>query len=228
MLLTKRPKFVFFGALAGLGGLMTAAAAISSTNPEVSAAAPALANTAYVGDPVTINATLLSDDNVTAPVSSAETASVGIASSTGQNAPKAVQVASSNSFSPAPSANEPLSEELVCMAKVVRHEAANQSMEGQIAVAQILMNRTSDSRFPSSVCAAARQPGQFFDIDSYNPPRNNKQWENAVQAARMVLAGHAEDQTNGAYFYHAASQAPNRFFRTRQPVRTLGDHIFYR
>ena len=125
-------------------------------------------------------------------------------------------------------ASQDLDPELICMAKIVRHEAANQPRVGQLAVAQLIMNRVHSGKFPTTVCDVANQPGQFFNIAAYNPRRDNAQWETAVAVSREAFAGSAPDVTNGAYFYHAAMQAPNTFFRTRERVLALGDHIFYR
>ena len=121
-----------------------------------------------------------------------------------------------------------LDPELECMAKVVRHEAANQSRKGQRAVAEIIMNRVRSGRFPATVCGVANQPGQFFETAKYNPRRDNQQWQLAVEVSREVMAGQGENVAEGAYFYHAAYQSPTRFFRGRQQVLAMGDHIFYR
>jgi len=129
-------------------------------------------------------------------------------------------------ISAAPTAK--LDRELECMAKVVHHEAGNQSRSGQLAVAQLIMNRVGKDRFADSVCAVANQPGQFFRTASYNPRRNTERWANAVDVSREAMAGAGEPVVPGAMFYHAAYQAPNAFFRTRQRISTVDDHIFYR
>ncbi len=117
--------------------------------------------------------------------------------------------------------------ELECVAKVVHHEASNQPRLGQLAVAQIIVNRAHSGRFPSTPCDVANQPGQFFNLTSYNPRRDTHQWQTALEVSAQALDG-GRDVTGGAYFYHAASQAPNRFFQSRRRVLTLGDHVFYR
>ena len=116
-----------------------------------------------------------------------------------------------------------------CIAKVVRHEAANQSEKGQLAVAQLILNRTrAGSRFGRTPCAVVNQRGQFFDTDSYHPDRNNGAWTRAVAVSRDAVENISPQVMPGALFYHAAYQAPPRFFRSRQRVAVLGDHIFYR
>lgn len=128
---------------------------------------------------------------------------------------------------PVPSASTEIDDELACMAKIVHHEAGNQSREGQLAVAQLIMNRVESGRFASTICGVANQRGQFFDTDSYSP-RHDARWDMAVDVSREARDGRTPDVVPGALFYHAAYQAPPRFFRSRPRVMTLGDHVFYR
>jgi spore germination cell wall hydrolase CwlJ-like protein len=118
--------------------------------------------------------------------------------------------------------------ELECMAKVVMHEAANQPRSGQLAVAQVIMNRVGQSRFGETVCAVVNQPGQFFRTASYKPRRDSERWANAVEVSRQAMAGEGEAVVPGAVFYHAAYAAPNAFFRSRTKLASVGDHVFYR
>lgn len=118
--------------------------------------------------------------------------------------------------------------ELECMAKVVHHEAANQSRRGQLAVAQLIRNRADSGRFPGTICGVVNQPGQFFQTASYNPRRSTAQWAMAMDVSRESLSRGSPDVVPGAMFYHAAYQAPTRWFRTRERVAQLEDHVFYR
>jgi len=118
--------------------------------------------------------------------------------------------------------------QLECMAKVVLHEAANQPRSGQLAVAQLIMNRVGQNRFGENVCEVVNQPGQFFRTASYNPPRNGDRWATAVEVSRQAMAGHGDQVVPGAVFYHSAHSSPNRFFRTRERLTMVGDHVFYR
>jgi N-acetylmuramoyl-L-alanine amidase len=127
-----------------------------------------------------------------------------------------------------PAGGEPNAEEIECIAKVVHHEAGNQSRDGQIAVAYVMLNRSRSGRFPSSICAVASQPGQFFNLASYRPRRDTATWRAALDVARAALAGEPGDASRGAMFFHAAYARPSNFFRGRQRVARLEDHIFYR
>ena len=114
-----------------------------------------------------------------------------------------------------------------CMAKVVLHEAGNQPRRGKIAVAHVMVNRVKQG-FAGNVCAVARQPGQFFQLNRYHPDRKSTQWAEAVDVARTVLAGDVRDMSKGALYFHANWAKPDRFFRSRTKVASLEDHDFYR
>lgn len=118
--------------------------------------------------------------------------------------------------------------EIECVAKVVHHEAGNQSRDGQLAVAHVMINRSRSQLFPSDVCGVANQPRQFFNLASYNPRRDTAMWRSAMEVATAALNGESEDTSQGAMFFHAAYARPDGFFRTRKRVVQLEDHIFYR
>jgi spore germination cell wall hydrolase CwlJ-like protein len=138
-------------------------------------------------------------------------------------------IATPDTAAPVPARPELLTvdAELACLAKVVVHEAGNQSRDGQMAVAQVVMNRVNDSRgrFGRTICGVIMQRGQFFNVHAYNPPRNAR-WHAAVQVAREARNGSAEPVMEGALFFHAAYA--NMSFRGRTRIGRLGGHIFYR
>jgi spore germination cell wall hydrolase CwlJ-like protein len=119
---------------------------------------------------------------------------------------------------------------LECMAKIVHHEAGNQPRQGQIAVARTLLNRIKSGKFGTTVCEVANQHGQFFDTTSYQPSRDSDSWTSAVDVSRAVLRGDedTQDVAHGAMYFRAAYKPASSFFRSRQRVGAIGDHIFYR
>ena len=117
---------------------------------------------------------------------------------------------------------------LTCLAKVIHHEARNQPRSGQVAVAQTLINRMkAGGRFGDTICAVANQPGQYFNTAAYRP-RSDETWEAALDVARDTLSGDEAAVVPGAMFFRAAYSPQNSFFRTRQRVAAVGDHVFYR
>ncbi|HYI49396.1 MAG TPA: cell wall hydrolase [Allosphingosinicella sp.] len=128
---------------------------------------------------------------------------------------------------PAPPASQVVDAELTCLAKVVVHEAGNQSRQGQMAVAQVVMNRVNDPRrrFGRTICGVIMQRGQFFNVHAYNPSRTNARWRTAVEIARQARDGTHPPVIGNALFFHAAYAPP---FRGRARVGRIGDHVFYR
>jgi N-acetylmuramoyl-L-alanine amidase len=114
-----------------------------------------------------------------------------------------------------------------CMAKVVHHEAANQPLNGQLAVAEVIINRTHSGRFPTTACAVANQRGQFFQTDGYHVPRTSPRWRTAVAIARIAQAGKAPPSAPGALYFHASYVRP--VWSHRRPlVIQIADQVFYR
>lgn len=111
-----------------------------------------------------------------------------------------------------------------CVAKIILHEAATEPREGRVAVAQVIRTRMRDRRFAPTACAVAKQRGQFFDVDAFNPSRSTDRWQDAVAIATHTLSGGGDDVAPGALFFHAAySPMPGR-----QRVTQIGGHVFYR
>jgi hypothetical protein len=117
--------------------------------------------------------------------------------------------------------------ETECMAKVVQHEAGNQPLEGKLAVAEVIVNRTRSGRFPTTPCAVANQRGQFFQTDAYSVPRESSRWRTAIAIARVAQAGEWTSAAGGALFFHA-SYAGTGWARHREFVARIADQIFYR
>lgn len=116
--------------------------------------------------------------------------------------------------------------ELVCMAKVVRHEAANQPREGQLAVAQLIMNRLRSPKFPKSVCGVVHQPGQFFNTNAYHPSRGDRLWKTAMEVSVEARNAMRESVIGNAIYYNAA-RTRSAFHAGRKLATTIGDHAFY-
>jgi spore germination cell wall hydrolase CwlJ-like protein len=113
--------------------------------------------------------------------------------------------------------------ELECMAKVIVHEAGNQPYRGQMAVAQVIRTRMKKG-FGDSACAVVKQPGQFFDVDAYQPAQTGRRWNTAIEIATDTLQGEGDEVVPGALFFHSAGAS----MPTRTRVAQIADHTFYR
>jgi len=151
-----------------------------------------------------------------APASTSTSSSEATPAAERATAPRRTASASASAAAP--------DRELTCLAKVVVHEAGNQSRAGQLAVAQVVMNRVRSPRFPNTICGVVMQRGQFFNVHAYNPPRDGR-WRRALEVARDAREGVSAPVVGGAFFFHAAYAPP---FRGRTRVARLGDHVFYR
>lgn len=117
---------------------------------------------------------------------------------------------------------------LMCLALTVYHEARGEPIEGQRAVAHVVMNRVSDPRWPGDVCRVTRQRDQFSWLGRVNPlPGDEFAWRVAVRVSHRVLVHRSTDTTGRATHYHNTSVAP-RWARTMTITKRIGRHVFYR
>lgn len=124
---------------------------------------------------------------------------------------------------------------LDCLTMAIAYEAGHEPLAGQQAVAQVILNRTHQRRFPGSVCGVVfdgsqRMTGcQFtFTCDgSIRRQLRETTMESARTAAISVLSGKAPDWVNGATHYHANYVSPY-WAATGKRVTQIGAHIFYR
>jgi spore germination cell wall hydrolase CwlJ-like protein len=156
-------------------------------------------------------------------------------------APKAPRKSSKSVASPQPITAEWLSAqpapsggaEFQCLASAIYHEARGEGLQGQIAVAEVILNRVDDAAFPGSVCSVVNQSNgrgcQFSFTCDGRPDAvpQNATFVNVAKVARAMLDGAPRGLTDGATFFHTPAVRPNwstRFTRTTQ----IGSHIFYR
>ncbi len=112
-----------------------------------------------------------------------------------------------------------------CLAVAVYYESRGEPLAGQLAVANVILNRARSGRFADTPCGVVRQPGQFsFARRSFAPPAN-ADWKKAVSVAQAAMAGSGGDRARGALYFHASYVSPGW---ARAEVATIGHHIFYR
>lgn len=121
-----------------------------------------------------------------------------------------------------------LDRETECLAASVYFEAKSEPLEGQLAVAEVVLNRARSGRFASSVCGVIFQKSQFSFVRGNGfPPikRNSRHWDNAVAIAQIAIADSWDSRASEALYFHATRVSPG-WRKTR--VATLGNHVFYR
>jgi len=115
-----------------------------------------------------------------------------------------------------------------CLALNIYHEARSESMEGQIAVAQVTLNRVAHSEWPSTICEVVYEPKQFSwtHLLKDHSATEARAWKKAQIIARDVMIGNVEDPTYGAVFYHANYVNPN-WAEYVDLTKVIGNHLFY-
>ncbi len=122
-----------------------------------------------------------------------------------------------------------------CLATAIYYEARSETTAGQLGVAEVIVNRVNDHRYPNSICdvvyqGATRTTGcQFtFTCDgAMNKAPRGVKWDKAQTIAAHVMMDLNERKTGGATHYHATYVNPvwnSGLIKTSQ----IGLHIFYR
>jgi spore germination cell wall hydrolase CwlJ-like protein len=124
---------------------------------------------------------------------------------------------------------------LNCLASAVYYEAGNQDVDGERAVAQVVLNRVRHPAFPASVCGvvyegSTRPTGcQFtFTCDgSLNRQPDADGWRRATEVAAAALSGAVYAPVGWATHYHADYVVPY-WASTMAKNTVVGAHLFYR
>ena len=127
------------------------------------------------------------------------------------------------------------SEEWECLAGALYHEARGETLEGQFAVAEVILNRRDAAEYPDDVCAIIYEGTengggcQFSFACDGNSEAINETGAHALagRIANVMLADAPRALTDGATHFHSTAVAPswsNAFAETAH----LGDHRFYR
>ena len=117
-----------------------------------------------------------------------------------------------------------------CLAGAVYFEAQGEPIEGQLAVAEVVLNRAASGEYPSSICDVVTQPAQFsFVRDGRFPAidRGSDAWRKAVAVAHIAAENLADTLSSDVLWYHADYVAPS-WGRRLGRVTQIGAHIFYR
>lgn len=120
-----------------------------------------------------------------------------------------------------------------CLTQAIYFEARGESLEGQIAVAEVILNRVQSQLYPRTVCGVVRQRGgggcQFSYVCDGNTDKMREKTaaDLAGRIARAMLDDAPRVLTDGATHFHTNGVRPDwskRFARTAK----IGAHVFYR
>ncbi|MBS0386398.1 MAG: cell wall hydrolase [Proteobacteria bacterium] len=122
-----------------------------------------------------------------------------------------------------------------CLAEAIYYEARGETQQGQVAVAEVVMNRVHSPFYPKSICAVVYQGSdrdtgcQFtFTCDgSLAAHPRGRAWIQAQHLATAVMSGYTRPITQHATHYHTNAIDP-RWSSMLIETTTIGSHVFYR
>jgi N-acetylmuramoyl-L-alanine amidase len=121
-------------------------------------------------------------------------------------------------------------EQFQCLASAVYFESRGEPLEGQLAVAEVILNRVASGRFRSTVCDVVTQPSQFSFVRGGRIPEPNRAsaaWSRAVAIARIAMDNLHDVTGDNSLFFHATYVRPS-WGRPSARIARIGNHIFYR
>ena len=123
-----------------------------------------------------------------------------------------------------------------CLASGIYFEARGESVRGQQAVAQVILNRVKNPTYPNTICGVVyqnknwRNRCQFsFACDGHRDRVNSKKhWKTAQNIATASLAGESWIKAVGSSTHYHATYVRPRWARSMKRMKRIGRHIFYR
>ena len=131
-------------------------------------------------------------------------------------------------------------DERLCLTQAIYHEARGESYDGQMAVANIIINRAMSKKYPSTICGVIFQNAdkgryrcQFtFACDGRSDAGTERRaWARSEEIAVAAFAEFQRGQRPGvlpstALFYHTRAVSPS-WSHTFTRVAAIGSHLFY-
>jgi spore germination cell wall hydrolase CwlJ-like protein len=120
-----------------------------------------------------------------------------------------------------------------CLTEALYFEARGESLKGQFAVAEVILNRVDSPLYPGTVCGVIKARGRGACAFSYvcdghsDKMRDKASRDRAARIARVMLDGAPRLLTDGATHFHTHAVKP-RWARQFKHTITIGAHIFYR
>ena len=117
---------------------------------------------------------------------------------------------------------------LRCLAGAIYFESKGEPLAGQLAVANVIINRTKSGRFPTEICSVIKQRGQFGFVRRGLIPsidEGRAAWRTAMAVAKVALVAAWDSPAPRALYFNTPDRVPAARL-TR--IASIGNHIFYR
>ncbi len=126
--------------------------------------------------------------------------------------------------------SDTMSRDMMCLAQAVYFEARGEPLDGQLAVARVVINRAESNTFPDDYCSVVTQRAQFSFVRGGRipaPNRSSAAWTRAKAIARIAHRDLWESPAHDALYFHATHVRPR--WAGRMTTRaTIENHVFYR
>ena len=123
-----------------------------------------------------------------------------------------------------------LSRDMRCLAQAVYFEARGEPLDGQLAVAKVVINRAASGLYPSDYCSVVTQRKQFSFVRNGHIPQADESsdaWRRAKAVAQIAHQDLWQSQAGDALYFHATYVRPGWASQKKQLAR-IDTHIFYR
>ncbi|WP_203309082.1 MULTISPECIES: cell wall hydrolase [Sphingomonas] len=115
-----------------------------------------------------------------------------------------------------------------CLAGAIYFEAKGEPLAGQLAVANVIINRTKSGRFPSDVCAVVKQRGQFAFVRGGQIPTIDQAraaYRTAIAVAKVAMDAAWDSPAPQALYFNTPNRRPGG---NLTKIAMIGNHVFYR
>jgi N-acetylmuramoyl-L-alanine amidase len=115
-----------------------------------------------------------------------------------------------------------------CLAGAIYFESKGEPLAGQLAVANVIINRSKSGRFPTNVCSVVKQRGQFSFVRGGQIPsidEGRAAYRTALAVAKIALAAAWESPAPKALFFNTPNRRPAG---NVTKIAMIGNHVFYR
>ncbi|MEX1662552.1 cell wall hydrolase [uncultured Thioclava sp.] len=123
-------------------------------------------------------------------------------------------------------------EQFECLSKALYFEARGEGVKGQQAVAEVILNRVDDPRFPGSICGVVHQSNSrgcqfsWYCDGRADAVHNKGAFARVAKVARAMIDGAPRSLTDGATYFHTRNSYP-RWSRVFDKTAAIGHHLFY-
>lgn len=111
--------------------------------------------------------------------------------------------------------------EYECLAEAIYHEAKTETLQGQLAVAQVVLNRTKLLAYPNTICAVVYQPNQFSWTAMHLQHRVPTYY--LALAKNIIQHGVAYENFHATHFHNTTVKPRWRLKFTKR----IDNHYFY-